>query len=120
MQKTLQDKLQTGVGLALGLLIVCLGFWLLLQRLSGRADHVHLGGGHHHHHGPGQHHHHHPPSVERVGWGGLVLLGVTGGLIPCWDAIILLVATIAYGVFWLAFPLIVAFSAGLAATLVLI
>lgn len=118
LQKALQDKLQTGVGLALGLLIVCLGFWLLLQRLSGRADHVHLGGGHHHPHGPG--HHHHMPSIERVGWGGLVLLGITGGLIPCWDAIILLVATIAYGVFWLAFPLIVAFSAGLAGTLVLV
>src|SRR5262249_1002809 len=33
--------IQDGLGLAMGLIVVCMGFWLLLQRLSGRADHVH-------------------------------------------------------------------------------
>lgn len=118
LQQSLQGPIQAGIGLALGLLIVCLGFWLLLQRLSGRADHFHLGGGHPHH-GP-THHEHLPPTTDRVTWGGLILLGITGGLIPCWDAVILLIATIAAGLFWLAFPLVAAFSAGLAATLVLV
>src|SRR5262249_46332102 len=52
---------QTGLGVGMGLVVACLGFWLLLRRLAGRADHVHLPGhGHHHHHGG--HHHHHGPA----------------------------------------------------------
>src|SRR5262249_53837114 len=55
-----------------------------------------------------------------VGWWGLVVLGMTGGIIPCWDAIALLVLTIGTSEFWLALPLLLAFSAGLAGVLILI
>src|SRR5206468_381961 len=91
-----------------------------LQRLSGRADHIHIGGGHHHHHG----HHHHPPAEpppgERVGWWGLVVLGMSGGIVPCWDAVAMLLLAVGMNLVWLALPLLLAFSAGLAAVLVLI
>src|SRR5262249_16048931 len=40
--------------------------------------------------------------------------------IPCWDAIALLFVTIGTSEFWLALPLLLAFSAGLAAVLILI
>src|SRR5262249_19033555 len=91
---------QLVLGLVGGLLVAALGLWLLLRRLSGGPDHVHFGGGHHHHH-HGQHHsdhyhdehgHVHPlPAVGGpVGWWGLVVLGVSGGIIPCWDAILML------------------------------
>src|SRR5262249_5176025 len=94
---------QTGLGGGLGLAVACLGFWLLLRRLPGQADHVHLPGQGHHHHHDGHHHHHHGPADHTheehgnvvplgadgrsVSWWGLIVLGMTGGLIPCWDAI---------------------------------
>jgi ABC-type nickel/cobalt efflux system permease component RcnA len=124
-----RKNLQTGLGVIMGLLVAGLGAWLLLQRLAGRADHVHIGGGHHHHHDHAHGHHPHshdpidqtglPPS-EAPGWGGLILLGMTGGIVPCWDAIALLVVTVGSSEFWLALPLLLCFSAGLASVLVLI
>jgi ABC-type nickel/cobalt efflux system permease component RcnA len=126
-------SVQTGLQLIMGLLVVSMGVWLLLRRLSGRADHVHLGGGHHHHHHGGHHHHHHGhadhdhdgegrviPRKPPVGWWGLVVLGITGGLVPCVEAIAILLVTIGTGEIWLALAVVLAFSAGLAAVLVLI
>jgi nickel/cobalt exporter len=103
-------------GLVGGLLITILGLWLLLQRLFGRPDHVHLGGGAHHHH------HHEPAHVPNDGvsvrWWHLVLLGMRGGLVPCWDAILLLCLAISAQRLRLGVPLLLAFSAGLAGVLV--
>ncbi len=123
--------IQTALGLVGGLLIAGLGLWLLLRRLSGRADHFHLGGGHHHHHGDGhdhQHHHHHGHDhthgpggeVRPVGWWGLVVLGVSGGIVPCWDAIAMLCVAISAQRLWLGLPLLLAFSTGLAAVLIVL
>jgi ABC-type nickel/cobalt efflux system permease component RcnA len=104
-------------GLLGGLLIAGLGLWLLFQRLFGRPDHFHLGGpGHHHHH---DHDHDHAPrDAGSVRWWHLMLLGVRGGLVPCWDAILLLCLAISAQRLWLGVPLLLAFSAGLAAVLV--
>lgn len=108
-----------GLGLLMGLLVVGMGFWLLLQRLAGRADHVHLGSGHHHHH-------HHgdapaePAPPRSLSWWGLTLLGITGGVIPCVDGVGVLFYAIASHQFWFVLPAILAFSAGLAAVLVVI
>ena len=116
-QLTFQKWIQNGLGLILGLLVACMGFWLLLQRLAGKADHVHVGGGHHHH-GPAS-----PeavPPARSLRWWGLVMLGVTGGIVPCWDAIVLLFYTVGTSRFWLVLPAVLAFSAGLAVVLVLI
>ena len=104
-------------GLLGGLLITALGLWLLLQRLFGRPDHIHLGGHSHHH--P---HDHAPTHVrddgaEVRGW-HLLLLGMRGGLVPCWDAILLLCLAISAGRLWLGVPLLLAFSGGLAGVLV--
>jgi ABC-type nickel/cobalt efflux system permease component RcnA len=117
-QRTFQKWIQAGLGLVLGLMVACMGFWLLLQRLAGKADHVHVGGGHHHHHGSAA-----PegaPSARSLSWWGLVMLGVTGGIVPCWDAIVLLFYTVGTSRFWLVLPVVLAFSAGLAVVLVLI
>jgi ABC-type nickel/cobalt efflux system permease component RcnA len=115
-------------GLIGGLFIAALGMWLLLCRLSGRADHFHLGGHSHHHHHHHDHdhdhdHHHdhvHDPIVSgaSVRWWHLVLLGLRGGIVPCWDAIILLCLAISAQRLRLAVPLLLAFSAGLAGVLV--
>jgi ABC-type nickel/cobalt efflux system permease component RcnA len=110
------SALQYALALVGGLLIAGLGMWLFLQRLTGRADHIHLGGAGHHHHDP-------EPSeakqeAPRAGWGQIVLLGVTGGIIPCWDAIAMLLLAISTQRLWLGVPLLLAFSAGLAGVLV--
>ena len=132
LQTEFKQWLIQGVGLAVGLMIVCLGVWLLLQRLSGRADHIHLGAGHHHDHGHDhthshEHGHSHSHGVDwtaggatGVRWWGLIVLGVTGGMIPCVDAIGLIAFFVARGEFWIVLPALVCFSAGLAGVLVLI
>ncbi|MDB5311434.1 MAG: hypothetical protein JWO38_5636 [Gemmataceae bacterium] len=114
-----------------GLLVAGVGAWLLMRRLTGRADHFHLFAGHHHHHGDGHHHahdhahahdHHHGPPPESArstaGWVRLLLMGLGGGLVPCWDAVLLLLAATALNRVGFAIPLLVAFSAGLGAVLV--
>jgi nickel/cobalt transporter (NicO) family protein len=128
------DPVLALLGFAGGLAIAGFGFWLLLRRLSGRADHVHIGGHGHHHHGPGHHHHgpadhYHdehghahplPAGKAPVGWWGLVVLGLSGGIVPCVDAIVMLFFAVTVHRLWLALPLLVAFSAGLASVLVLL
>jgi len=116
-QRAFQEWILQGLGLVMGLMVTGMGFWLLLQRLAGRADHVHIGGGHHHHHGH-EHHHHHEPRA--VGWWGVIVLGIVGGMIPCGDAVVLLLYTTGQGQLWLVLPALLAFSAGLAGVLVLI
>lgn len=108
-----------------GLLVAGVGAWLLMRRVVGKADHFHLFGGDHHHHGDG--HHHHPGSVavpaasnSTASWTRLLLMGLGGGLIPCWDAVLLLLAATALNRVDFAIPLLFAFSAGLGAVLVLL
>jgi len=123
-------QVQMLLGVGGGLLVAGLGFWLLLRRLSGGADHFHLGGhGHHHHHGHGHADHYHdehghahplPAGPGRVGWWGLVVLGMSGGMVPCWDAIAMFGFAVSARRLWLALPLLVAFSAGLAGVLIVI
>jgi nickel/cobalt exporter len=126
---------QTLLGFIGGLLVVGMGFWLLYRRLAGQADHFHLGGSRHHHHHHGHDHDHthadhyhdahghaHPTvtNSEPVGWWNLIVLGVAGGIVPCTDAIILLVAAAYRGHLDRALPLVLAFSAGLAGVLIAI
>ena len=113
------ERLQSALGFIGGLLIAGLGLWLLLRRLSGQADHFHIGGGHHHHHGDHAHQHT-PADTGRPRFWNLLVLGIGGGLIPCWDAMTLEMAVIANGRLWLGPPLVFAFSVGLAATLVFV
>lgn len=116
------EQVQAILGFVGGILIAGMGLWLLLKRLSGQADHVHLGGGHHHHHGHGNSHGHAhaPANGEKVRIWNLIMLGVSGGIIPCWDAIALLAWSIAAHQVQLGLPLLLAFSAGLAGVLVLV
>jgi ABC-type nickel/cobalt efflux system permease component RcnA len=125
---TESDKVQKVLGGVGGLLIAGLGVWLLMRRLSGGPDHVHIGGHghHHHHHGADADHYHddhghaHPLPQPAPGWWGLIVLGVSGGIVPCWDAIFMLMYAIAAQRMWLGVPLLLAFSAGLAGVLVAI
>jgi ABC-type nickel/cobalt efflux system permease component RcnA len=120
-------------GLIGGLLVTGLGLWLLLRRVSGQADHIHLGGhSHHHHHHHdlshdhghdhthADHHHGAPGAASSVRWWHLLVLGVQGGLVPCMDAVLLLCLAVSAQRLWLGLPLLLAFSAGLAGVLVVL
>ncbi len=112
---------QSWLALAGGLIIAIVGFWLFVQRLLGRADHVHVVGGHHHHHDHehGDHTHDHAPDAStHFGWTRVVLLGLGGGIIPCYDAVLIFFLAMNNGQFGSAIPMLLAFSTGLALVLV--
>src|SRR5439155_23818507 len=76
----------------------------------------HHGHGHehgHHHHG---HHRHHGPEAP-VSLRALLALGVTGGIVPCPAALVVLLSAVALRRVGFGLLLIVAFSVGLAAVL---
>jgi len=86
-------------------------------------DHVHgHGGGDHHTHTHthgGRSHSHLPPGAEGtpVTWRSLATLGVSGGLIPCPSALVVLLGSIALGQVGFGLVLVLAFSVGLAGAL---
>ena len=73
---------------------------------------------HGHDHGHGHHHHHVPEGP--VSLRALVALGVSGGIVPCPAALVVLLSAVAMGRVGFGLLLIVAFSVGLAAVLIAI
>ena len=73
-----------------------------------------------HSHGGGTMHSHLPPGGdgEPVSWRSLLALGVSGGLVPCPSAMVLLLAAIALNKTFYGLLMVVAFSIGLALTLI--
>lgn len=114
--KAAPAEVQTVLGFFGGITIAALGAWLLLRRIMGQADHSH---------GPGASHHHNPDgsisiNTPDAGWKGIVILGFAGGIIPCWDAVAMLVFALSAGLAVIAVPLLLAFSTGMAGVLVLV
>ena len=72
-----------------------------------------------HSHGGGPMHSHLPPGAagERVSWRSLLTLGISGGLVPCPSAMVLLLAAIALNKTAYGMLLVLVFSLGLATTL---
>jgi ABC-type nickel/cobalt efflux system permease component RcnA len=87
---------------------------LIMQpSVSGRE-----GGALMHSHG-GPMHSHAPPGAagEKITWRSLATLGISGGLVPCPSAMVLLLAAVALNKTGFGMVLVVAFSGGLAITL---
>jgi nickel/cobalt transporter (NicO) family protein len=96
------DQLYPWLNLAAGVLVVAIGLSVLRARWRHRRHHV----DHHHHH------HHHDPSR-----GSLVAVGISGGLLPCPSALVVLLAAISLHRVAFGLLLVVAFSLGLALTI---
>jgi ABC-type nickel/cobalt efflux system permease component RcnA len=75
-----------------------------------------------HSHGGGPMHSHLPPGAagEKISWRSLLALGVSGGLVPCPSAMVLLLAAVALNKTAYGMLLVVAFSIGLAITLTVV
>lgn len=124
----LPEQLYPWLGFISGLLVVAIGLSLVWGRLSALLgftpqththDHDHEGG-HDHSHGFFHHHHDHtPPGGDGapVTWRNLLALGVSGGLLPCPSALVLMLGAIALERVTFGLVLILAFSLGLASVL---
>jgi nickel/cobalt exporter len=87
-------------------------------------DHAHVhahGNAHEHHHDHAHGHSHLPPGADGrpVTWPGLLALGISGGLLPCPSALVLMLGAISLNRIGFGLLLIVAFSLGLAGVLTL-
>jgi ABC-type nickel/cobalt efflux system permease component RcnA len=74
---------------------------------------------HYHHHGDGRYHSHLPPGADGspITWKSLLALGISGGLLPCPSALVMLLSASALGNVGLGMTLVIAFSLGLAVVL---
>ena len=133
-QYFLPEDIAPWLSVASGLLIAILGLWLFgrnfnqykqrkLAHSHGDTPHTHDHphdhdhGHHHHHHGDGHSHSHVP---DRAGFWGLLSLGISGGIVPCIDALVGLLFAISMNRIVWGLVILCAFSVGLAAVLVAI
>lgn len=137
-QYVVPEKIVPALGAISGLSIVVVGLTLLYQRARSLLD-----SGHHHHHHDSAHGHSHshghhqdePASGLVHSHGGsahthivdgeitpasLIALGVSGGMVPCPSALILMLSAIALGRPGFGLVLLIGFSSGLALVLVAI
>jgi ABC-type nickel/cobalt efflux system permease component RcnA len=110
-QFVVPDHLYPWLNLASGVLVVGIGGSVLAARVRHRLAHAHGHEHHHHHHG---HDHDHGHSHAGPSFRSLAAVGVSGGLLPCPSALVVLLAAISLHRLAFGFALIFAFSAGLA------
>ncbi len=110
-QFVVPDRLYPWLNLVSGALVVGIGASVLRARWRHRRAHAE-GHGHHHHH-----HHAHGSDAQGPTARSLLAVGVSGGLLPCPSALVVLLAAISLHRIAFGLVLIVAFSAGLALTI---
>lgn len=86
-----------------GFMIAGLGLYLLLTRIKEYAS---------------IHHHKHTEHVHDLSWKNLLALGISGGLVPCVDALAILIVAISLGKILFGLTLLFVFSLGLASMLI--
>jgi nickel/cobalt transporter (NicO) family protein len=114
----LPEDVYPWLGVVSGAMVIGIGLWAIWTRLrrwrAMRAEHDHA---HHHMHGHGSNTHSHASPDVPITTRSLIALGISGGIVPCPSALVVLVAAISQHRLGLGLVLILAFSIGLAATL---
>jgi ABC-type nickel/cobalt efflux system permease component RcnA len=108
------ERLYPILSICSGALVVFIGMNLLFRRLQRVVPHAHV---HNHSHG-GKLHSHLPP--RSITWKSLLAIGVSGGMLPCPSALVVLLAAIALHRVGYGLLLVVAFSVGLAGVLTIV
>ena len=133
-QFVLTEQLFPWLSMLSGIMIVVIGLNLLVERLQGtqifqswgfgqpQTEHSHNHKHHHHHEYTHAHSHDHShlslsEEDRSMKWSDLMALGISGGLLPCPSALVVLLGAIALGRIGLGLALVSAFSLGLAAVL---
>jgi ABC-type nickel/cobalt efflux system permease component RcnA len=123
------DRIYPVLSILSAVLVTGIGLWLLWKRATGRDhghshshshghshdhshEHPHSHDHDHDHHHHGHHHHHH------TGRGGLLSLGISGGLVPCPEALVVLMLSVTMQRIALGLAILSAFTLGLAAVLI--
>jgi nickel/cobalt transporter (NicO) family protein len=99
---TRYTEINTLLARSAGFVIAAIGLWRLGRHLGGYAEHDLEGVG------------------TSPGGRGLVGLGVAGGLVPCWDAVVLILVADLMGKLAVGVLLLAAFSLGMGFVLVLV
>ena len=138
----LTEELYPWLNVISGVLVTGIGLNLLIQRSriaqilpkwisQPQHDHGHAHHhDHHHNHSHDHNHHHHdhdsehghshlPPGADGspITWSSILALGISGGLLPCPSALVVLLSAIALGRVGFGLALVSAFSLGLAGVL---
>ncbi|MEW6210200.1 MAG: hypothetical protein AB1631_17670 [Acidobacteriota bacterium] len=127
----LPEKLFPVLSLISGAIVLTLGLTMFVKRLRvalGKSAHSHRHHSHDHHHAPdhalthshgGREHTHLPPGADgsQITWRSIIALGVSGGLLPCPSALVVMLSAISLNRVGYGLVLVIAFSLGLAATL---
>jgi len=134
-----EQALHAYLGFIASATILGIGLWMLRTRWTSLRDpggahhHSHLFHSHRHGHEEHDHHHHldhdhhghdggrshvHPEKSGGLGLKGLVLLGISGGIVPCPAALAILLASASMGDIGKGLALVIIFSLGLAVSLV--
>ena len=126
-QYIVPERLYPWLGVLSGVLIAGLGAVLLVRRYRGKgglsSHHQHHPGDHSHgsdHHHQHHHRHSHDHDHQRVSHQELLTLGISGGIVPCPAALVVLLSAVSMQRIGFGLLLIVAFSVGLAAVLITI
>ena len=126
------EQIYPYLGCFSGLLILAIGSGMLVVRLGGAKGHTHPAHGGHSHHTQGHDHTHdhgehgeidRPPSKDDSGsrsLRGLISLGISGGIVPCPSAMVILLTAVAFRRILFGMALVVSFSMGLAVVLIAI
>lgn len=133
-QYILPEQLYPWLSCLSGLMVVVIGLNLFISRIQttqilkrAPVGHSHANDHHHHDHSHDHHHHDHshgnhshlPPDADGspVTWRSLLALGISGGIVPCPSALVVLLSAISLGRIGFGLVLVLAFSLGLAGVL---
>ena len=133
-QYILPEQLYPWLSCLSGLMVVVIGLNLFISRIQttqilkrSPVGHSHADDHHHHDHHHDHHHHDHshgnhshlPPDADGspVTWRSLLALGISGGIVPCPSALVVLLSSISLGRIGFGLVLVLAFSLGLAGVL---
>ncbi len=120
------DRIYPWLSALSGALVAGIGGWLLWKRTHAGHSHHHPHDHAHPHSHPHDHDHSHdhphdhshlPAPMSR---GGLLSLGVSGGIVPCPEAMVVLMISISLRKIGLGLAILLSFSLGLAAVLIAI
>lgn len=112
------ETLNKWISLASGFMIIGIGLWLLISRIGSMKHHDHPHDHAHQH----PHNHGHDPHFPAANISDLdlkksILLGISGGIVPCPKALVILFLAISLHKIVLGLVLIIVFSLGLASVL---
>lgn len=133
-QYVVPEQLFPVLSLLSGAIVVTIGASLLIRRVRaaiGWHSHDHTHDEHDHYHGSdpriphshgGRFHSHLPPGADGspVTWRSLLVLGISGGILPCPSALVVLLAAISLHRVGYGLLLVLAFSAGMAGVLTIV